>query len=127
MSRLNDIEELKKRDLDFCERCKIKGAEGWVDFFADNGIMATSAGKDDIVGKANIYKSIDKIFKLDDVSFTWEPVYCDVSDDLTLGHTSGVSKLVYKNNDKEVIQRGKYSTIWKKINGEWKIILDLGN
>ena len=127
MNKLNAIAELKQRDIDFCNTCKKKGAEGWVMYFVDNGVMATSAGREDIIGKSDIYKSIDKIFKLDDVSFTWEPVYCDVSEDFTMGHTSGTSRLTYSNDGEKVTRNGKYSTIWKKVNGEWKIILDLGN
>ena len=127
MDKIQAIVNLRNLDLEFCNTCKKYGAEGWVKFFSDNGVMATSGGRDDIIGKTDIFKSINKIFTLDNVSFTWEPIYCDVSDDLTLGYTSGTSTLIFTKNDKKVIQKGKYSTIWKKIDDEWKIILDLGN
>ena len=127
MNKLQAIEDLKNLDLEFCNVCKKKGAQGWVGFFSDNGVMATSSGREDIIGKANIFKAISNTFELDNVSFIWKPVYGDVSDDETLGYTSGTSTLTYTKNGEKVIQKGKYSTIWKKINGEWKIILDIGN
>ena len=127
MNKLDGIKELMNIDIEFCEECKIHGANGWVKFFADDGVMATSSERDDIIGKENIHRAISKVFDLEDISFTWEPVYCDVSDDLSFGHTSGTSIIKFIKNGEEIIQHGKYSSVWKKIDGKWKVILDLGN
>ena len=67
------------------------------------------------------------LFNLDSFELLWEPLNGDVSDDCSIGFTTGKYTMKYKKDGKLVSSIGKYTTIWKKQDGEWEITLDMGN
>lgn len=124
---MNMAHEVTKTDRQFCIDCKTGKEKAWASYFLDDGVMITQGKKDNIVGKIEIEKAMKKTFALQNVILDWEPDYCEVSDDETLAVTRGTSTLTYISDDKEVIHHGNYTTIWKKIDNEWKISWDIGN
>jgi hypothetical protein len=66
-------------------------------------------------------------YQLENLQFTWKPIHGFISDDKTLGVTTGTYERTYMQNNKKVTKRGKYTTTWKKIDNEWKIVFDIGN
>ncbi|XMB86149.1 nuclear transport factor 2 family protein [Mycoplasmatota bacterium WC44] len=121
------LEEIKNIDEQFCKECESNGVDGWVKYFANDGVMITDGDRENIIGKENIYEYMKGFFSTPSLKFQWEPRLIDVSDDLSLGYTSGVYVREYNKEGKSIIEKGKYTTIWKKIDNEWKIILDIGN
>ena len=57
------------------------------------------------------------------VVLSWEPIGGDVATSGELGYTYGI----YELKDSVNVQKGSYVTIWKKVNGKWKFVLDSGN
>lgn len=127
MEKKTVIQELMDVDVEFCNQCQITGAEGWIQYFEDQSIMVTSGLNKDLDDKHEIYYAMEKLFSLDNISFRWAPLYCDVSDDFTMGFTSGKYERNYYLGNVKVEEKGKYVTIWKKIDDKWKIVLDMGN
>jgi ketosteroid isomerase-like protein len=113
----------KKFDLETAEH----SADGWVSYFAENGVMLNNAGP--IIGKEAIYETMKKAFSDNGVSLRWEPIYAKASKDGTMGYTYG--KYVRTSKDSEgnpTEATGHYTSIWEKQdNGEYKIVLDMGN
>ena len=70
---------------------------------------------------------MDLVFDLKNIDFRWTPEIGFMSDDETLGVTSGKYTRKYLREGKKVVEIGKYVTTWKKINDEWKIVFDIGN
>jgi ketosteroid isomerase-like protein len=60
---------------------------------------------------------------------TWQPTRADVSRSGDLGYTVG--SFERKSSDPQgnpAVRRGKYVTIWKKqADGNWKVVVDIGN
>ncbi len=61
-------------------------------------------------------------------TLTWTPMEALVAESGELGTTWGTSVMRTKNeNGEEVIQHFKYLSVWKKIDGVWKLAADMGN
>jgi len=107
-------ELLMQLDRDFDDMTSKSGVDGWVSYFAEDGVVVTS--KSDIKGKEAIRSEMSKVFSL------------KVSDGGDLGFTYGKYKRSYIDSEGKLISStGKYTSIWKKqVDGSWKIILDIG-
>lgn len=101
--------------------------EAWKDFFSEDAVMATFGHKPNIEGRDEIFKAMQRFYKIPDLVFKWEPLFVDVSEDLTLGYVTGIYERTFTYNKKKCKETGKYTNIWKKINDEWKIVFDMGN
>jgi len=121
------INELMELDRQFCKESQINNVETWIKFFSKDGVMISQDHNPNIKGHEGIEKSMISLFNLDNFELLWEPLNGDVSDDFTLGFTTGKYTMKYKVEGKLITSIGKYTTIWKKRDGEWEIILDMGN
>lgn len=120
-------EEVMEVDRLFCKDCKVGNEKAWASYFLDDGIMVTAGERKNIVGKAEIEKTMASVFTLPDLVFDWEPDFCEASDDGSLAVTRGKSKMSYTKDGEKVVINGNYTTVWKKRNGKWKISWDIGN
>jgi ketosteroid isomerase-like protein len=124
---MSEKEFLMSLDVQFCNDCKINGEKAWASYFMDSGFMVVNGYHDNIIGKEKIEKAMEGIFSLQDIEFDWHPVFCEISDDNTLGVTMGESTRTFIKDNEKVTLKGKYTTIWKKVEGTWKIVWDIGN
>jgi ketosteroid isomerase-like protein len=59
---------------------------------------------------------------------SWYPVYAEIASSGELGYTTGPWEFRSDFEDAEAASYGHYVSIWRRqANGEWKVILDLGN
>ena len=114
-------------DRQFCKDCETGKEKAWASYFAIDGQMITQGLQENLVGKEQIEQAMKTTFALPKVQFTWEPVHCEVSDDATLAVTRGTSIISFLKDGKRVTLNGNYTTIWKKVDGVWKISWDIGN
>ena len=98
-----------------------------MNWFSKDSIVVNEKHRPNTVGEKDIIKLFESVYKLDSYELSWEPFSADVSDDSTLGYTTGKYSKKYKQDGKLVNQIGKYVLIWKKYDGEWKIALDIAN
>jgi ketosteroid isomerase-like protein len=57
--------------------------------------------------------------------WTWKPAFADVSISGDLGYSYGIYELRDKNG--AVFERGNYARVWKKVNGTWKLVVDVAD
>jgi uncharacterized protein (TIGR02246 family) len=122
----DEVKALLDTDRAFDEATAKLGVEGWVSYFADDGIMLP-AGSNIVAGKEAIRKYVTPRFEAPGFSLRWEPIDARASG--SLGYTYGISKASRAGADgKSVVSYGKYVTIWtRQRDGIWKIALDMGN
>jgi ketosteroid isomerase-like protein len=127
MEKSNFAGILKNLDEKFCQDTGGNNVDAWVSYFAENGVMLTGTGP--IIGKEEIYEIMGKSFSLNGYSLQWEPLYAKASNDGTMGYTYGKYIRSSKDSDgKTITASGHYTSIWEKQeDGEWKIVLDMGN
>jgi ketosteroid isomerase-like protein len=120
-------DSLRQLEADFMKAAAERGAEGYMSYYAEDAVEVPN-GAEAIHGKANIGKTMGF---LDDKNnqLTWTPVDAGISISGDLGWTSGTYEFRSKDKDGKVtIEHGKYTSIWKKQpDGNWKIVLDMGN
>jgi len=63
------------------------------------------------------------VFANKDFNLTWSPNDAEASKDGTLAYTFGQ----YEARNGKAISRGIYTTVWRKVEGRWKVVLDLGS
>jgi len=118
---------LRHLEADFMKAAAERGADGYMSYYAED-VVEVPNGADAIHGKANIAKTMgflnDKNNRL-----TWTPVDAGISSSGDLGWTSGTYEFHSVDKDgKPTVSHGKYTSIWKKQpDGNWKIVLDMGN
>ncbi len=122
-------EALRLTIEDFKKAVAERGAEGWADFFASDGIVY-SYGKPVVTGREAVRAAMSERF--DDgavVSLVWDPVGVELSDDATLAMTYGWYERTGRGEDgQEKVTQGKYVTMWRKQgDGSWKVAVDAGN
>jgi ketosteroid isomerase-like protein len=100
------------------------GHAAFVTHFAEEGVEVVDGGG---------FDTIDAIRKQppwpEGTSLTWTPVKADMSASGDLGYTYGNYVYTAKNKEgKLVANYGKYTSIWKKQkDGQWKVVVDMGN
>jgi ketosteroid isomerase-like protein len=114
-------QELRDADLDFAKQTAARRLEGWMDFFADDGSIIHDGQT--VTGKAALRAFYTPLFENKDFNLTWSPTHAEASQDGTLGYTYGE----YHVKNGTAIGHGMYTTMWRKIGGRWKVILDLGS
>ena len=59
--------------------------------------------------------------------WTWRPEFADTSRTGDLGYSYGLYEL--RNNDagKSLVEQGNYLRIWKRLDGKWKIVIDVAD
>lgn len=126
--RIETCNMLMELDREFAAITQKEGVDGWVKYFAEDGVMAPSKG-DIIKGKEAIRKAMSTSFGTNGYSLMWEPEYAEVSEDGSLGYTYGrYLRTSLDEAGNAVSGTGRYNSIWKRqIDGNYRIVLDIGN
>ncbi|WP_042480351.1 DUF4440 domain-containing protein [Solitalea canadensis] len=113
------IEELVNREKQFSKTSAEKGIkDAFLSVLYPDGVVF----RPQPVNGVNYFKSIGGIPGV----LTWEPVYADVSNDQTLGYTTGPFEYKSDNNGETVVNYGQYVSIWIKPKKKWELMVDLG-
>jgi ketosteroid isomerase-like protein len=120
-------ETLKQLEAEFMKAAGEKGSQGYMSYYAEDAVEVPN-GEALIQGKANIARTMGF---LDDKNnrLIWTPVGADVSVSGDLGYTYGTYEFHSKDKDgKPSVDYGKYASVWKlQPDGNWKVVLDMGN
>jgi ketosteroid isomerase-like protein len=57
--------------------------------------------------------------------WTWKPSFGDVSSSGDMGYSYGIYE--FKDKNGAVSERGNYARVWKKVNGTWKLVIDVAD
>ena len=121
------VEELMNRDRIFCANSQTNKTAAWKDVMLPTTIMGTGGTHPYIVGWDAIAPGLEQMYQLDSLVFHWEPVHAFVSEDATLGVTTGTYVREFLQNKELNKRQGKYMTVWKKVDQTWYAVFDMGN
>ncbi|MCW5909749.1 MAG: nuclear transport factor 2 family protein [Cyclobacteriaceae bacterium] len=57
---------------------------------------------------------------------TWEPQFADISIGGDFGYTTGPFQQFQNRTDEQPVGGGHYISVWQKLNGKWKVLIDAG-
>lgn len=115
---------LLQLEADFAADVAKHGHDAFLTYFAEDGVEVVDGGG---------FKTKDDMRKEkpwpEGTTLTWTPVKADMSASGDLGYTYGNYIYTAKNKEgKLVANYGKYTSIWKKQkDGQWKVVVDMGN
>jgi ketosteroid isomerase-like protein/quercetin dioxygenase-like cupin family protein len=99
-------------------------ADTFASFVAPDGTIAVS-GAPGIKGPEAIRAAFEPMMKATGFGLTWQATRADVSASGDLGYTAGNYTLKTSTpSGIPVTEQGKYQTVWKKIDGTWKVLED---
>lgn len=99
-------------------------ADTFASFVAPDGTIAVS-GAPGIKGPAAIRAAFEPMMKAPGFGLTWQATRADISASGDLGYTAGNYTLKTSTpSGIPVTENGKYQTVWKKIDGAWKVLED---
>jgi ketosteroid isomerase-like protein len=118
---------LLKIENEFMKAAAEHGSQGYLSYYVEDAVEVPN-GAAFLQGKENIAKTMGFLDNPDN-QLTWVPVGAGMAASGDLGYTYGTYEFHTKDkHGKPVVDRGKYTTIWKKQkDGNWKVALDMGN
>ncbi|MCH6588727.1 MAG: DUF4440 domain-containing protein [Proteobacteria bacterium] len=97
-----------------------------VDLYAPDSVFFTPNAPP-AEGPEAIGEAWKGIMSLPNVSLNFRPTRIDVAASGDLATDIGTYDLAFSGEDGRVRDEGKYVVVWKKINGEWKVLVDILN
>lgn len=120
-------EELKQVENSFSDSSLKKGFYHALIDFAANDIAMFQTGDTVIRGMDYIHSKVAKFPAGTKPPFTltWEPEKIEVAASGDLGYTYGWYVLITEDSTGyKLSSKGLYNSFWRKVNGEWKLVLD---
>jgi ketosteroid isomerase-like protein len=121
-------EALLQADRDFAAETARRGAEGWADFFTEDGVMFLQKGY--VEGREAIRKRMQPVFEDSTFRLLWEPTAAVVGSGGDVGYTLGRWRqvLARAGQPDSTLATGNYVSIWRKVRGAgWRVAVDIGN
>ncbi len=124
-SPTSDMEALMQADRDFAKATAARRLEGWVEYFAEDGV---SLGDKPAVGREAIRGAFKPLFDNPSFRLEWAPVKAGILPSGTVGYTEGRATS-YRTGPKgeKLVRHSSYVTVWKKqADGAWKVVFETG-
>lgn len=115
---------LRQLEAEFAADVAQHGHDAFVSHFAEEGVEVVDGG-----GFNNREAMRKQPAWPEGTSLTWTPIKAEMASSGDLGYTYGNYVYTAKNKEgKTVTSYGKYASIWKKQkDGQWKVVVDVGN
>lgn len=101
-----------------------KDAAAFVGFYADNATV-TMPNMPTAVGRTSIRSMVDGMLAMPNLSFSFEPTTISVARSGDLAYDVGTYRVSFDGPTGRVDDAGGYTTIWRKMNGQWKAVSDM--
>ena len=109
--------DLLKQETEFSNASALNARTAFESFLADDArVLRQNA--EPAVSKPAVSKLMPEAGR----ALTWQAAMSDVSLSGDLGYTYGAFEL---NTRGVTLQRGSYVRVWKKLNGKWKVVVDV--
>ena len=118
---VNELMELERKILRMFQAGEIDQA---MDEYLIEEAMVCPPGMDRIVGRENQKLMFKELLKMEGVELSWEPIEAYVGPSNDMGYVYGAVEWKMPN---EVRQQGKYISVWVKVSGKWKNIVEIRN
>lgn len=94
--------------------------------FTEDGRMLFP-NMDAVVGREAITAKATEDFAVPGFTLSWQPTHVEIARSGDLAVSSGTYELALTTPGGPVEDRGKYMTVWRKVDGEWKVAADMMN
>jgi ketosteroid isomerase-like protein len=119
---------LMEADRDFARETSRRGITGWLDAFADDGVLLP-ANEPVAKGKVAVRAVMAGLLADPTTHLRWEPSSASVAASGDLGYTLGHATFSKSDpaGQEFVFAKLKYTTVWKRqADGRWKVAVNIG-
>ena len=122
-------QELLEADRAFAAEAEKRGVEGFASYFAETDVLKFQGpGQRVLTTRNEILSEMLKAQGNRPFLLRWSPLKADAAKSGELGYTFGGWTINGKDKEgKPALLSGHYVSIWKKLNGKWKVVVDLGS
>jgi ketosteroid isomerase-like protein len=115
---------LMQLEVQFSADVAQHGHDAFLTHFAEDGVEVVDGG-----GFDNLEAMRKQPPWPEGTSLTWTPVKAEMAASGDLGYTYGTYVVTAKNKEGKLVPSyGKYTSIWRKRkDGQWKVVVDMGN
>ena len=126
MDSEKETKALLNTDRQFAKVSVEKGAAEAFRMYLTEHALQLPAGSNPIYGRESIYQGM--LDMPEGAVLEWEPQDGEVAQSGELGWTWGNYIFSYKDSKGETKKSyGKYLNVWKKQDGKWRVLIDMGN
>ena len=119
-------EEIRRLDRQWQAAVDARDVAAAAAFFAPDAVLMPANGPM-IVGREGIEAWFSEWLLVPEISNTFEPDMIEVAASGDLAYDRGIYRFVMDTPEGRTEDVGKYVVVWKKIDGEWRAALDIGN
>lgn len=125
-SRAEAVRRVRSADSAFALAADLQGTGvAFANYIAPQGVVF--AGSEIVVGSDAVRALYDEQQRAGG-TLNWRPIYANAAESGDLGFTVGEYVFTGRGANGTVVQRfGKYLTVWKQFDGEWRFVVDGGN
>jgi ketosteroid isomerase-like protein len=118
--------KLLQTDREFAQKSIEAGAAEAFKMFLLENALQLPAGTNPRFGRENIYQTMKAAGE--GYTLAWEPQNGEVAASGEFGYTWGNFTLSWEDSGgTKQAHYGKYLNVWKKQDGQWKVLVDMGN
>ena len=123
-----NAEALKIRELDrqWLDACTAGDLDRVMSYFAP-GAIEMQDGQPPIEGLDAIRAWFESWLFTEGLTSMFEPDVIEVAASSDMAVDRGHWQVVMQTDDGPHVEQGNYVVIWRKMNGEWKVVLDITN
>jgi ketosteroid isomerase-like protein len=114
---------LLKVDIDFSKASADQGAREAFLSYAAKDVRLFRNDHFPFVGKMAAADALAPVT----AEWTWTPSFASVSESGDLGYSYGLYELREKSGARAVSERGNYARVWQKVDGAWKLVVDVAD
>jgi uncharacterized protein (TIGR02246 family) len=119
-------ETIRTLDRQWQAAVDAKDVQAAAAFFTSDAVLMPANGPM-IVGREGIEAWFSEWLVLPEVSNTFTPDMIEIAASGDLAYDRGTYRFVMETREGRTEDVGKYVVVWKKIDGEWRAVLDISN
>jgi ketosteroid isomerase-like protein len=123
----SDQAAIRKADSSWAVVTGAKQINEFMNYMADDGVIQ-APNAPIAKGKEDVQKLMSSFFSIPGFSVKWQATKVEVAGSGDMGYSIGTYELnVNDAQGKPMTDHGKYTTIWEKQDGKWKVAVDMFN
>jgi uncharacterized protein (TIGR02246 family) len=126
VERASEEQRIRELSQQASRAIESKDATTFVSFYADDAVLM-HPNQPAIQGRNAIRASLEEMFRLPNLSFSFTPTRIDVAEAGDFAYETGTYRFAADMQGTRLNDEGKYVTVWKKIGADWKIVSDINN
>ena len=128
LGQSTDEQQIRDLEQQWAEAVEERNLEGIVDLFAEDGqVMPPNA--EPAMGRESVRKAWQGMLDLPELDLSFAPTDVNVAESGDMAYAIGTYRLTFQSEGQEepTQDSGKYVDIWEKVDGEWKVMVEMFN